>query len=102
MLLRMSVMTGTNLSIVHPKLFTSVLRIFAHHIPQSSRREEALTNMAISCQGSIRKAAHIVTIAKLSTNLRALGDMELPRPAITPNRWAEINWSQALAGDHAP
>ena len=26
---------------VHPRLFTSILRIYAHHCPQSSKREEA-------------------------------------------------------------
>ena len=65
-----------DLSSAHPKLYTSLLRIHAHHVPQSSKREEALANMAISCRGSIRKAANIVTTAKMSTTLWALGDTD--------------------------
>jgi hypothetical protein len=59
---------------IHPALFNSILRIYAYHTPKSSKREEALSNMMISCRGSIRKAPNIVTIAKMTRTLKAFGD----------------------------
>ena len=76
LLLHINFKLSFHLRDVHPALFTSVLRIYAHHLPQSSRREEALSNMQISCKGSLRKAPNIVTISKMSCNLKAVGDAD--------------------------
>ena len=74
MVLHMCHAEGIELNNIHPQLFNSLLRIYVFFTPKSSKREEALENMAISCKGSIRKAPNIITISKISLTLKGLGD----------------------------
>ena len=64
---------GYDLEARHPKLFTSLLRVWAIHTACSSKRELALTNMKLSTRGSIRKPPNVVTILYMCMNLAEAG-----------------------------
>ena len=57
----------------HPELYSSVLEISAQPIEVSSRFEEAMLNMKISVQGSIRKANNVIQIVLMLQNLAQHG-----------------------------
>ena len=66
------------LATLNPKLFSSVLRIRAHFMPQRSRVDEALKNMKISTRGSIRKGPNLFTIVGIINNLSTVGYTDYP------------------------
>ena len=54
---------------VHPKLYESILAIYVHSMKVTSKEEEALLNMKLSCRGSIRRACNIVEVVFMLQNL---------------------------------
>lgn len=60
----------------HPKMYTSVLRVWALHAPASSKREIALANMKLSARGSIRRAPNVITILFMVQKLKTSGDSD--------------------------
>lgn len=65
-----------DLETVHPKLYTSVLRIFMFHHPHSSKRSIVLHGMKDSVRGSIRRPPNIITITTNIHKLKASGDCD--------------------------
>ena len=56
-----------------PKLHDSVCKIHCFHIKPGSRVEEALSNMRISCRGSLRKSTNLIQAVIMVQNLHTMG-----------------------------
>jgi hypothetical protein len=69
MLLHYCFKNSVDLQTVHPQLYTSVLKIFVHHMPSHTKQDEALKNLKLSARGSIRKMANVIQIAQIIKNL---------------------------------
>jgi hypothetical protein len=69
MLLHYCFKNSVDLKTVHPQLYTSVLKIFVHHMPSQTKQDEALKNLKLSARGSIRKMANVIQIAQIIKNL---------------------------------
>ena len=67
-----------------PALWDSVLRIRVHHVKTSSRINEALTNMKMSCKGSLRKATNTVQCVFMLNSLMTVGVAE---PMVLVRQW---------------
>ena len=76
MILHLARARGLKLEQLHPRLHNSVLRVYVYHSPQSTRRAEAITNMQLSCRGSIRKPPNVITFAAMAVNLAENGDAD--------------------------
>ena len=63
---------------LHPKLYTSCLRVWAVHSPESSKRCIALKNAKLSARGSIRKPPNVITILFMGKRLADCGDTDFP------------------------
>ena len=74
-----------------PTLHHSLLRIKVHCVIQGSRVEEAMTNMKLSCRGSLRKATNTMQICFMIKNLMRLG---LTDSQTFIRRWNEMSSKQ--------
>ena len=59
-----------------PHLFDTVCKIHIHHLKSQSRLEECLTNMRISCSGSLRKATNTLQAVVMVKNLMKMGSLQ--------------------------
>ncbi|CAE7298363.1 unnamed protein product [Symbiodinium sp. CCMP2592] len=75
---------GLNVKKQYPTLWETVIRIRVHHIKTESRLNEALTNMKISCKGSIRKATNTVQCVFMLKSLMKVG---VPEPMALVKQW---------------
>ncbi|CAE7660330.1 unnamed protein product, partial [Symbiodinium sp. CCMP2456] len=72
-LLHFMMKRGVIVVMEYPMFWDSVLRIRVHHVKTQSRMSEALTNMKMSCKGSVRKATNTVQCVVMLKSLMTVG-----------------------------
>ena len=63
------------LKTTHPILWSSILTIYAHHLPQETKVDEAMKNMSISCAGSIRRPPNAISMVAMMWRLIETGSL---------------------------
>lgn len=63
----------TNMPEEFPILHRSLLRVQCHHVHHTSRVDEALSNMRMSCRGSLVKATNTLQAVVMIKNLQQMG-----------------------------